>query len=160
MHITDERHTIFYRNPAMRVRWFEVQVIWSNGDYALVPGMSYDGTLWSRFSDGDGDLDNVFDHLYVKCNPSVRKEVEKVFEEYLSFCGIGGCSVIKEAHIFYITVDETEYIVNFEGIPGHGRVRCSVEQDERSVNLGMLGIDIKRESELLKYVYGKFNSVN
>lgn len=150
MYITEERHTVYYRNPAMKFSWFMVQLIWCDGDNVLIPDKSYDGTFWSRFSNGVRDLDNVFENKYVVCNPSVRREVKREFEDYLSYCGIGMCLVIKEAHAFYISAGEAEYIVNFEGIPGRGRVQCSVEQDERVVNMGTMDIDIIHERELLQ----------
>lgn len=150
MYITEESHTIIYDNPSMPSGVIEVDILWSDGFDALIPNKAYDGEFWIEFKDGAGRFHGFRKDFYYLCTPSVRREVERAFKEFLRYCGIRAGSVIKESQVFHMNVDGAEYIVNFEGIPGSGTVRCSVEKDGRVVHMGMADIEIICEKELLK----------
>lgn len=156
MYILEEKHTMFYNNPLMPSGWIEVRILWCDGDNALIPNKPYDGEFWVEFKNSAGYLNGFTKVFYYLCTPSVRYEVERAFKDFLHYCGIRAGFVIKEAHAFCISAGEAEYIVNFEGIPGRGRVQCSVEQDERVVNMGTMDIDIIHERELLQCVCSIF----
>lgn len=155
MYIIEESHTIIYDNPLIPSGVIKVDLSWSDGFDAMIPNKAYDGEFWIEFRDGAGHSHGFRKDFYYLCTPSVRREVERAFKEFLRYCGIHAGSVIRESHEIYLDNGDVDYyIVNFEGVPGSGMVGCSVKNGSQVANLGIVRIDITCESALLKYACG------